>query len=280
MGEQPKLKEHLTNLLNALTNLSPSRNLISQLTLLLPKDLAIVDHSYPELSTTSAKEILQLLGIRFGDQVQREKGFAEALYQHIHKTFDWLDNELIYREWQSFGTYGVKEVVKRLDVRSELAKLLDKDQRSLPNPYTEWVKLVLRKLSNERLGSKAINFVKMLLEHDSIQIYSSRRISEWDSFKKEVTEKLKVNPAEFEELRRLTIGDPKLGREELYYTGSRKHLESEAMLDHSEYHLDFVYKLTYYYYGGDYYGGRDTTTSYVFRHKETLKKLLEDPKYE
>jgi len=272
MNGSSRLKEHLTNLLNALTNLSPSRNLISQFILLLPKDLTIVEHSYPELTTAAAKEILQLLGIKFGDQVQRGKGLAEALYQHIHKTFDWLDNELVYRK--------PGEEVKKLDVRSELAKLLDTDQRSLPNPYMEWAKLVLRKLSNEQLGRKAINFMRMLLSRESIEIYDSNKFnmrepSQWDTFKKEVTEKLKVNPAEFEELCRLTIGDPKLGSEELYYTGSRRYMESQAVLDHSEYHLDFVYKHSRYLYYGSYYGGRSVTVHYAFRHKETLKKLLE-----
>ncbi len=269
MNERPRLKEHLANLLNALTNLSPSRNLISQLILLLPKDLAIVEHSYPELTTASAKEILQLLGIKFGDQVRREKGFAEALYLHIHKTFDWLDNELVY--------HRSGQVVKELDVRSEFAKLLDIDQRNLPNPYMEWAKLVLRKLSNEQLGRKVINFIRMLLSHESIEIYNSdlREPSQWDTFEKEVTEKLKVNPAEFEELCRLTIGDPKLGSEELYYTGSRRYTESQAVLNHSEYHLDFVYKYSHYLYYGGYYGGRSVTERYAFRHKETLKKLLE-----
>jgi len=263
MDKQPRLKEHLTNLLNALTNISPSRNLISQLTLLLPKDLAVIEQSYPEFTTTSARKILQLLGIRFGDQVRREKGFAEALYQHIHKTFDWLDNELIY--------HG-----KRLDVRTELAKLLDKDQRSLSNPYMEWAKLVLRKFS-ELLGMKAINFVRMLLKHDSIEIYDSRYDStkpfQWDSFKKEVTEKLKINPAEFEELRRLTIGDHKLGSDKLYHTGLRSGIETQAILNHSEYHLDFVYEeKTFYHFGR----GVDYTARYAFRHKETLKRLLEE----
>jgi hypothetical protein len=271
MSASPRLKEHLTNLLNALTNLSPSRNLISQLSLLVPKSLATIEHSYPELTTQVAKEILRVFGIKFEDEVEREeKGFAEALYRHIHKNFDWLNDELIYEEWATYG-----QLIRKWEVRPELAMLLDRDLRVLHNPYAEWAMLVLRKISGEFTGGKAIDFLKMLLRHDSIQTYDSRKlgVSEWSNFKKEVMEELKINPAEFEELSKIFIGNSALGREELYYTGSRRYTESQAFLEHSEYHLDFVYSLTHYYSGGYY--GRESVTSYTFRHKETLRELVE-----
>jgi|GEM_PF-1972624 len=274
MSKESKIKKHLINLLNALTNLSPSRNLISQLSLQLPKKLTTIEHSYPELATQTAKKILEILGIKFKDIVERKEGsFSEALYQYIHKTFDWLDDELICKGWDP----SIKDyVIKKLEVRSELAKLLNVDLRALPNPYAEWASLVLRKFSSEPMGKKVINFLKMLLKHDSIRFYDSERmgVSEWDEFKNEVIRRLKINPAEFEELSRKFVNNPLLGKEELYYTGSRRYMVSQAFLLHSDYHLDLIYEVTHYYYYISRYGKESST--FVLRHKETLKKVLEE----
>ena len=122
MSEESDVREHLLNLVNALANLSPSRSVISQLILLLPEDPAVIEHSYPEVISPDAKSILESLGVKFDDKVERiEKSFAEALYKHIHKTFDWLDDELLYMYGGLIGRYYVERLEKMGDVRSSLA---------------------------------------------------------------------------------------------------------------------------------------------------------------
>jgi hypothetical protein len=199
----------MLNLINALANLSPSRNILSQLILLLPKDFAIIEHSYPETSSSEAKELLDILGVQFSDCVKRTKdGFAEFLYKFIHKLFDWLDDEFTYRELTT--KYGF-EVEKKMDVRSSLSKLTGIHINSIPNPYAEWTKLVLKKLSSRPNGSKILKFLETLLECDSLIVYDSRkprRASQWNLFKDKIRKKLKVNPAELENLARLTVSVP------------------------------------------------------------------------
>lgn len=79
--------------------------------------------------------------MEFGDAVKRsDAGFAAFLYTHIHKLFDWLDDE---------------------GVRSSLAKLADMHVSFIHNPYAEWAKLVLKKLSGRPDGSKILSFLKM-----------------------------------------------------------------------------------------------------------------------
>lgn len=272
MSESVNVKEHMLSLIDALANLSPSRNIISQLTLLLPKDMATVEHSYSELSSPNAKALFEVLGVEFGDVVERAKdSFVALLYEFIHKLFDWLDDEFAYREL-SVSAGHVFERRATMDVRSSLAKLMDTYIDSIPNPYAEWAKLVLKKLSGRPDGSKILGFLKMLLQRDSLTVYNSRRPGhqDWDLLKEEARKKLKVNPAELEEIARLIVRVPEAS-EHLYYEGSSRHRTADIYLEHSEYHLDLI---TYTRrYDRDYYRSEEVGT-YSLRRKRTVKEAL------
>jgi hypothetical protein len=249
--------KHMLNLINALTNLSPSRNIISQLVLLIPKDLATIEQSYPETSSPEAKEFLEMcLGVEFRDVVKRsDASFAEFLYIHIHKLFDWLDDE---------------------GVRSCLAKLAGVHINSINNPYAEWAKLVLKKFSSRPNGDKILSFLKMLLERNSFIVdregYSRGAYRpDWQPFLNEARNRIKANPAEFEEILKFTVkmpgGTEHIGTESLYSS------RTDVYLEHSEYHLDLILskqtRLATSF--GSYYDH-----FYELRHKNTVKELLKE----
>lgn len=248
------MKDHFINLLNSLTNLSPSRNLISQYILLLPKDAATAYHSYPELSTENAKNLLQnFFGIKFDGYVVRNKdSFSDTLYKYLHALFNWLDDE---------------------ERRSEIAKVLDLPINSIPNPYEEWARKVLEKLSKMPEGGKIIKFLKMFTEKRSFQIHKDTIYRVWEPFINEAKEKLKLNPVEADEIFKLIVlssNIPAESRSEFeflsagIYTYTR---EIERTFYHSEYHLDLIVGV--YIRNSIYY-------SYVLRHEKTIRKLLED----
>jgi len=256
LNESTNVKEHMLNLINALVNLSPSRNIISQLIFLLPEDLAVVEHSYPEATSPDAKGILESLGVKFGEKVERiNDGFAEAFHKHIHKTFDWLDDEHLYMEWIHYG-YHVHNVVSKMsEVRSSLAKLMDVHVDSIPNPYLEWTKLVLKKLSTSYGRDKIFGLLKALLARDLF------KEKDWQRFLNEVRTRIGADPAEFKEILRSTV----IGESEhLYRMGSRRHPEGDIYLKHAKYHLDpLLYETRY-------------EGEYIVRHKEALMKALEE----
>ncbi|MEM4447255.1 MAG: hypothetical protein QW328_07145 [Nitrososphaerota archaeon] len=271
MSESVNVKEHMLNLINALANLSPSRNILSQLILLLPEDLATVERSYQEAVSNEAKAILRSLGVKFGDKVERtENSFATELYKHIHRIFDWLDNEHLYMRCIDYGGVLYREVRDKMsEVRSSLAKLTGVHIDLIPNPYLEWAKLVLKKLSQTYGQSKIIGFLKALLAHDSFRDEDYRR-ENWQRFLDEVRTEIGANPAEFEEILRFTV----MREEELLYSkGSRRHPEGDIYLEHSKYHLDPILCETYRYVRGYKSGER---YEYVVRHKEALIKALEE----
>ena len=264
MDEQPNLKEHLTNLLNALTNLSPSRNLISQLTLLLPKDLTSIEYSYPEFNESEARGILSLLGIKFNGQVVRDDdSFAEALYKHEHKLFDWFDEET---------------------VQVEVAKVLDRSLDSIPNPYKEWAERVLAKFTEMPNGEKILRFLEMFIERESFKVdrrgYSRGAYPpDWQPFLDEVKKELQLNPAELEEILRLTVkvsgqSEPITREHRSYISGGGS--RTVTWLEHSEYHLDLV--ISREWQEIDWHGRYDY--DYLVRHRKTIRELLERLKYE
>lgn len=262
---QQKLKEHLINLLNALTNLSPSRNLISQLTLLLPKNIALIEHSYPELTNNVAKEVLSSLNIEFDKIVKRgerlkgytrKKGFAEALYEHIHRIFNWLDEEV---------------------VRTEIAKMINKPLDFIPNPYAEWTRLVLTKLSKMSIGDKILSFLRMLITRNYFIVsragYSRGALQpDWQLFLNNVEKELKLNPAEIKEILKLTTFVDPYYREELSVERFAETTIHRYLL-HSEYHLDLITEVQSST-GSGYHSWYDHR--YELRHKETIRGLLEE----
>ena len=268
MSRGTNIREHLLNLISALTNLSPSRNIISQLILLLPEDLAVIERSYPEIVSPNAKDILESLGVKFGDEVKRiEKSFAEALYKHIHKTFDWLDDEHLYI---GIRTNYVEYLEKMGEVRSSLAKLTGVHINSIPNPYFEWAKLVLKKLSTQYGQSKISSFLRALLAHDSFRDRDYKGES-LQRFLNEIRTRIGVNPAEFKEILNSTVS---MGESEyLYRKGSRRYPEGHIYLEHAKYHLDPLLCETYRY---ENYKGWSYVYEYRVRHKETLSKALRE----
>jgi len=260
MNNGPRLKEHLTNLLNALTNLSPSRNIISQLTLLLPRDLTTVENSFPEFNDPKPREVLNLIGIEFGDQVKRHEGsFAEALYKYLHVLFNWLDDE---------------------DVRVNIAKLADLPVTSIPNPYAEWAKGVLAKFKQMPNGDKVLKFLSKLVSWERNSFIVVRRgfsrgalPPDWPTFLDEVSKELKLNPAELEEILRLTIRVPNLS-ESITLSSDYNSLRIR-IIEHSEYHLDIITSEEWLYH--DPYRDQYELSFYFNpNHKRTIKKLLEE----
>lgn len=265
MSESVNVKEYMLNLVNALANLSPSRNIVSQLILLLPRDLTIIERSYQETTSHDAEAVLRSLGVKFGGEVERiQNSFAESLYKHIHKIFDWLDNEHIYMRWV-YGEYVYYVIDKMSEVRSSLAKLTDIHIDLIPNPYLEWAKLVLKKLSSVYGQGKIFGFLKKLLAHDSFR--DDYRRSNWQRFLNEARTEMGANPAEFDEIVKSAIN---MGQSEhLYHKGSTRHPEGDVYLEHSSFHLDPLLNVTYPYESRYDY-------EYVVRHKEALMKALEE----
>jgi hypothetical protein len=206
MNGEKNLKDHVVNLINALTNLSPSRNIISQFILLTPEDQMTLSHSFPEINIPEFKEVLKVMGILFGDKVECVKdSFAEALTWVIHKTFDWLDNEYIYFSYENFGQYGTLELRKKMDdVRSSLAKLAGLHVNLLPNPYLEWAELVIRKLSSIYGRDKVTRFLNELLNQLPLKDRDYKGKSLWDLNNK-IRGEIGATPSEAKEIYELIV---------------------------------------------------------------------------
>jgi hypothetical protein len=223
---------------------------------MLPKDLPVVVRSYPEItSSTEAKALLKRsFGIEFGDSVKRtDNSFSATLYTQIHKLFDWLEDE---------------------EVRSNLAKLTGTAVSSIHNPYAEWVKLVLKKLSQKPNSREIFDFLRLLVERYSTPLIISRDYQNigWQSFLDEARKKIDTNPAEFQEILNLTVESPN-GTELIDSYGSSRHPERDVYLLHSDYHLDILLRETRYY---ESYYRRSSETYQKVRHVNTIKNLLKE----
>ncbi len=240
------LREHTLTLINALTNLSPSRNLISQFIFLLPRNSPIIERSYPELVADSTREFLEsCFGIKFDEEVQREEnGFAEALYKQIHRLFDWLDKE---------------------EIRVEIAKLIDVPTNSIPNPYAEWAKAVLSKLLRHPLGNKIAKFLKMLLRHKNFDE------TKWSLFLDEARRELNANSAEFKNIQSLLTSGNELIDQYGYGT-----YFTYTYLKPGEYRLDLIEVREHVSHEGLLYLRTSKHHTYHLRHVDTIKKLLEE----
>jgi hypothetical protein len=273
MSGEKSLKDHIINLINALTNLSPSRNIISQLILLTPEDQVTISHSFPEINIQDFREVLKAMGMMFGDKIENVKdSFAEAVAKLIHKTFDWLDNEYIYFSSEYFGQYGFVTSQKKMDdVRSHLAKLTGLHIDLIPNPYLEWGKLVMRKLSSVYGKNKITRFVKELLSQSSITDRDYRGKSLQDLINK-LGVTIGATPSELKEIcEQIVYLDNKSE-----FIGSSRYSSgawSDLWIEHGKYHLD---PLLYNYY--HYTAGYDSGAIYTFevRHKGSLQKALEE----
>lgn len=274
MSGSLRVREHTLNLINALTNLSPSRNIISQLILLLPEDPATIERSYPETTSLDARGVLESLGVKFSEKVERtQKSFAEALYEHIHKLFDWLDDELLSTEWKAFERYGTIEMLGKMDaVRSSLAKLTGTHIDSIPNPYREWAMLVLKKLSTLYGRDKVFRFLKIILDGG----LSGRHRNYKDKALEQLFNKLKAeivaSPPELKELQRsiMLVEDKS---ECIYSKGSSRRPQGDICIEHSKYHLDPLICESYWI---EAYPGWEVDYEFRIRHKESLSEALRE----
>ncbi len=273
MGEEKSLKDHVINLINALINLSPSRNIISQLILLTPEDQVTMSHSFPEINIPDFREVLKAMGIKFGEKIEYLKdSFAEAVARLVHKTFDWLDNEYIYFSYDYFGQHGFFESRKKMDdVRSQLAKLSGLHINLIPNPYLEWAKLVIRKLSHKYGKDKIIGLMKGLLSQSSFKDRDYRGKS-LQNFAEKMGMEIGATPAEIKEIYELVVCMEDAS-EHIYRKGSSRYPQGDVWIEHSKYHLDPLlceslrYLISYTGWVFDYV--------YELRHKESLKSALE-----
>jgi hypothetical protein len=272
MSEEKSLKDHVINLINALTNLSPSRNIISQLILLTPEDQVTISHSFPEINIQDFREVLKAMGMMFKDKIEYVKdSFAEAIAKLIHKTFDWLDNEYIYFSPEYFGQYGFVTSQKKMDdVRSHLAKLTGLHIDLIPNPYLEWAKLVIRKLSSIYGKNKITRFVKELLSQSSITDRDYKGKGLQDLINK-LGATIGATPPELKEICEFIIYIE--GKSEhIYRKGSSRYREGDLWIEHSKYHLDPLLCESSRY---ESYSGWGMDYAYELRHKESLKNALE-----
>jgi hypothetical protein len=116
----------------------------------------------------------------------------------------------------------------------------------------------------------------MLVERGSFIVYRegysrSAYQPDWEPFLEEAKKRIKANPAEFEEILRLTVGMP--GGDEIIHRERRSDSDKTIYLKHSEYHLDLIsaeriYIYRYPHHWGDY--------NYYVRHINLLKEALKE----
>jgi len=271
MNNEKNLKDHLTNLINALTNLSPSRNIISQLILLTPEDQATLNNSFPEVNISEFREVLRAMGIVFGDKIEYVKdSFAETIIKLIDKTFDWLDDEYIYFY---FDRYSDILIAKMDNVRPNLAKLTGPHIDLIPNPYLEWIKLVIEKLSHEYGKDKIAKILKELLTQLPLTYGGYYKGKTLQEFIDEIGAKIRLTPSELKEICELIIYSE--GKSERIYRiryGGWDKTTEELWIEHSRYHLDPLLCTSRQYIISSI--GWTNEFKYELRHKESLQKVL------
>lgn len=182
-------------------------------------------------------------------------------------------------------------------MRQTLAELLSIDINSIHNPYAEWAKLVLKKFSERPNGDQILSFLKMLIQHDNgIPEYESPDYSgkwwrscvakgpNWQSFLDEARKEIGANPAEFEEILKLTVGEPGW----CYEIGHWKSVDDmgdifSRLCHHSEYHLDIILSESLHtkcYSGGSHKYEIDYFSYYTVRHKTLINKALREISHE
>jgi len=249
------LRESFVNLLNALTNLSPSRNTLSQIIFLLPEETNTMVFSFPELKVPEAKKVLEVMGVKFENETISiiNDSFAYTLHWFIHDTFDWLDDEYMYIDEKEFRNF-------MSGVKSGLAKLMNQEIGFIPNLYLEWTRLVVAKLVQEYSREKIKKVLEWVL---SQRRYSAKNeLNLFATFVVNMQSSLKTNPAELKELYEALIEKTKV----LIYKKRNSNKTIYRLC--SKYHVDPFFEeillFNYYYY-------------YIeARHIESLQKVLEE----
>jgi hypothetical protein len=249
------LRESFVNLLNALTNLSPSRNTLSQIIYLLPEETNTMVFSFPELKVPEAKKVLEVMGVKFENETISiiNDSFAYTLHWFIHDTFDWLDDEYMYIDEKEFRNL-------MSEVKSGLAKLMNQEIGLIPNLYLEWTRLVVAKLVQEYSREKIKKVLEWVL---SQRRYSAKNeLNLFATFVVNMQSSLKTNPAELKELYEALIEKTKV----LIYKKrkSNKIIYRSCSKYHVDPFIEEILRFDYYYY-------------YIeARHIESLQKVLEE----
>lgn len=115
---EEEFKEHLRNLLDAMHAISPTRNYVSQMLYLLPKEYGQMTEAYPELFEQLATR--QFLIDEFGLQIDAEVDTKNHLTSG--KIVSFIDN--------------IFEFLADEERREALEQYLDLD---IPNPEREWL---------------------------------------------------------------------------------------------------------------------------------------------
>ena len=171
-----ELLKHLSNLVNALIALAPSRNYITQFLYLIRINYAgeakgisfrILENAYPEIvkDDQTREKISKVFGVNFKEKVTlADKGFGDNLTNFLSIVLTFFANDKL---------------------RKELSSLLkDEFPQGVPDLLEEWVSVRLKGLSSEpTLGGIAIRALKELVKRGSATVEDLKKalsVEEWD----------------------------------------------------------------------------------------------------
>jgi hypothetical protein len=175
-----ELLKHLSNLVNALIALAPSRNYITQFLYLIKINegekkfgevegvsFRILENAYPEIvkDDQTREKISKVFGVNFKEKVTlADKGFGDNLTNFLSIVLTFFADD---------------------EFRRELSSLLkDEFPQGVPDLLEEWVSVRLRGLSSEpTLGGIAIRALKELVKRGSATVENLKKAlgeKEWD----------------------------------------------------------------------------------------------------
>ncbi|MCC6051598.1 MAG: hypothetical protein LM580_12875 [Thermofilum sp.] len=171
-----ELLKHLSNLVNALIALAPSRNYITQFLYLIRINYAgeakgisfrILENAYPEIvkDDQTREKISKVFGVNFKEKVTlADKGFGDNLTNFLSIVLTFFASD---------------------EFRRELSSLLKVEfPQGVPDLLEEWVSVRLKGLSSEpTLGGIAIRALKELVKRGSATVEDLKKalsVEEWD----------------------------------------------------------------------------------------------------
>jgi len=162
-----ELLKHLSNLVNALIALAPSRNYITQFLYLIKINederyagetkgisFRILENAYPEIvkDDQTREKISKVFGVNFKEKVTlADKGFSDYLTNFLSIVLTFFAND---------------------ELRRELSSLLkDEFPQGVPDLLEEWVSVRLKGLSSEpTLGGIAVRALKELVKRGGTRL--------------------------------------------------------------------------------------------------------------
>lgn len=148
---EEEFKEHLENLLEAMNALSPTRNYVSQMLYLLPKEYSQMTNAYPEIfeQMQTQQFLTDTMQLKVEEEVSTDRrGPADELTALIDDIFEFFNDE---ERRRAFEEYLGREIP---NPRKEWLDHQVKMAVSEPN-YGEDVREVLQKMIN--LGDRKNN---------------------------------------------------------------------------------------------------------------------------